>query len=93
LPKAIPVHGTSVLGYRGYFLFCVCDTGFFNSGYLLGRHSTTSVMPPALFSLVILEIGSCVYAWTSLEHDPPIYISHVAVMTGVCHHALLYWLT
>jgi hypothetical protein len=42
---------------------------------LLGRHPTTWVMPPALFALVIFQIGSCCLCldqpgpWSSCLHS------------------------
>jgi hypothetical protein len=29
------------------------------------------------------------YTWASLDHDPPIYASHVARVTGAHHHIQL----
>jgi hypothetical protein len=44
-----------------------------------------------LFALVIFLIGSHVYAWDGLDHNP-IYTSHTAGVTDVWHHAqLLDW--
>jgi hypothetical protein len=40
-------------------------------------------MPPTLFSLVIFEIGSCIFAWVDLDHDPPHYTSCVAEIIGL----------
>jgi hypothetical protein len=39
-----------------------------------------------LHALFIFEIGSSVFACASLNHDPLIYVSHVAGMKGMCHH-------
>jgi hypothetical protein len=39
-----------------------------------GRPSTTWVMPPASYALVIFQIRSCVFAQGRLEHDPSIYV-------------------
>jgi hypothetical protein len=55
--------------------------------HFLGRCSTTWAMHPALFVLGIFQIGSCIYAWASLDCDPPTYPSHVAGMTGAHNHA------
>jgi hypothetical protein len=50
-------------------------------------------MPPALFTLVIFEIGSHVYALVNLELKPPVYTS-LAGMIGGNHHAQLFnWLS
>jgi hypothetical protein len=57
---------------------------------LIGRHFTTSAMPPALFTLVIFLIRSHFYAQTSLDLDPPIYAFHIPGMTGKCHHIQLF---
>jgi hypothetical protein len=48
-------------------------------------------MPPALLVLVlvIFLIGSHMYP-TGLDHNPPIYASHVAGMTGMYHHTQLF---
>jgi hypothetical protein len=46
-------------------------------------------MSPALFLLVIFEIGSCTFAWASLDGDLPVEASCLAGMTGVCYHAQL----
>jgi hypothetical protein len=56
--------------------------------HLLGRCSNTGAMPPALFALVILGIGSHIFVWASLDHNTT-YTSHVAEMTGVHLHAWL----
>jgi hypothetical protein len=39
-------------------------------------------MPPGPLASVIFQIGSYIFAWTSLEHCPPIYTFHVSGMTG-----------
>jgi hypothetical protein len=39
--------------------------------------------PPTLFALVIFQIGSCIYAQAHLSHNPPIYASRAAGMTGM----------
>jgi hypothetical protein len=39
--------------------------------------------------LVIFQTGSHFYAWVGLDHNPPIYVSCVAGMTGMHHHAPL----
>jgi hypothetical protein len=50
-------------------------------------------MPPDLFALVILEIGSLIYAEAGLGLNLSICASHVAEVTGVYHHAQpFYWL-
>jgi hypothetical protein len=43
-------------------------------------------MPPALFVLVIFEIGSLLYACAALDYDPPIYASCMAKVTGSHYH-------
>jgi hypothetical protein len=54
---------------------------------VLARHSTTYLShAPALFALVTLQIRSRVFVRASRDHDPPIYVSCVAGMTGVCYH-------
>jgi hypothetical protein len=50
--------------------------------HLLGRYFTTHLN---LFALVIFQVGSCVYAWANLGHDPPIYAPCRADMTGLYH--------
>jgi hypothetical protein len=49
-------------------------------------------MPPAFFALVIFQVGSCVFARAGLDHDPPTYVSCVTGMTGIHHHAQLFFL-
>jgi hypothetical protein len=56
--------------------------------HLLGRLYCLS-HSPSPFSLVRLWTESYVCAWADLVHNPPIYVSWVAVMTDVCHHAKL----
>jgi hypothetical protein len=57
-----------------------------NSGPVLARqalyHLTT---PPALFALVIFQIGSQIYE-TGLDWNPFIYVSYVAGVAGMCNH-------
>jgi hypothetical protein len=48
-------------------------------------------MPSALFALLIFHIRSHVYSQASLDYNP-IYVSHTARVTGVCHHAQLFLL-
>jgi hypothetical protein len=43
-------------------------------------------MPPDIFALVIFHIGSCFI----LGRVPPFYVSHLAGMTGMHHHAKLF---
>jgi hypothetical protein len=45
-------------------------------------------MPPAVFALVIFEIGFYVYAWAGLDLNP-MYASQVAGMTSMCHYTRL----
>jgi hypothetical protein len=40
-------------------------------------------MSSVLFALVIFGIGSYIYAPGSMDHNPPIYTSHIAGMTGM----------
>jgi hypothetical protein len=47
-------------------------------------------MPQGLFALVIFQIRSCIYVLGGLDFHPPIYTSHIAGMTSVCHHAQLF---
>jgi hypothetical protein len=47
-------------------------------------------MPPDLFTLVIFQIRSCIYAQIGLDYDPPIYASHVAGVTSMHRHAQLF---
>jgi hypothetical protein len=47
--------------------------------------------PPALLTLVIFGTGSCIYVQAGLDHNPPIYVSWVAGMTGA-YHQPSYWL-
>jgi hypothetical protein len=53
---------------------CVCDcTGGWTQCLMLAcRGSTTWVTLAALFVLVIFEIGSHIYAWVSLDCNPPV---------------------
>jgi hypothetical protein len=44
-------------------------------------------MPPALFALVIFEIGSYICIWASLDYNPLIYASCVVGATGALYHA------
>jgi hypothetical protein len=54
--------------------------------HFLGRHSTIWAVSPTLFALVIFEIESPNYSWTSLEHDLPIYATCLARMISMYHH-------
>jgi hypothetical protein len=54
--------------------------------HLLGRCSTTSAMPPALFALVISEIGSHFVPRSDCTVILLFMIPGVAGMTGACHH-------
>jgi hypothetical protein len=47
-------------------------------------------MPPALLDLVILQIGSHIYAQASLDIHSPIYTFWIAGMTDDCHHAQIF---
>jgi hypothetical protein len=61
---------------------------------LLGRCYTTWVMPPALFSVVIFEIGFCFIPQAGLDHDPPVYVSRKFWNNREYHytqHCLLRW--
>jgi hypothetical protein len=51
---------------------------------LLGRCSTIWTTHLTLLILVIL--GSCIYAWAGSDHNPSIYVSCVAGMTDTHHH-------
>jgi hypothetical protein len=44
---------------------------------------------PSPLSLVICSLGSCIYAGTGLDHDPPVYASQVAEMIGPPYPSLL----
>jgi hypothetical protein len=61
---------TTVTMQEMLFFFLVVVLGFeLRALYLLGRSSTAGTMPPALFALIILDIGSCFLprpAWTSI---------------------------
>jgi hypothetical protein len=71
------------------FHFFLIVLGFeFRASHLLDKCSNTTAMHPALFAFVILGIGSNVYVQASLDHYP-IYASHIAEMTDMCHHAQL----
>jgi hypothetical protein len=56
---------------------------------LARRCSTVSAIPPAIFALVILEIGSHFLlrpAWTSILFYSPTTVR----LTGTCHHTQLF---
>jgi hypothetical protein len=68
----------TVLGFyqsgNGSFLFAVL--GFeLKASHLQGRGSTPSAMPPALFALVIFDIGFSLLSQAGLDHNPPFYAS------------------
>jgi hypothetical protein len=46
------------------------------------RHPLCHPPLQALCALDSFLAGSCIYLWASLDHDPPIYIFHVARLTG-----------
>jgi hypothetical protein len=50
--------------------------------HLLGKCSTTWATLPALFTLVLFQVGSWVFVWSQLWTDSPTYVSHVAGLTG-----------
>jgi hypothetical protein len=43
-------------------------------------------LPLVLFALTDFLIGSAIFDWADLDHNPPIY-APVPVMTGELHHA------
>jgi hypothetical protein len=43
-------------------------------------------VPLALFTLVIFEIGSHIYVWADLDHNPPISTCCIGGMIGMYHH-------
>jgi hypothetical protein len=47
-------------------------------------------MALALFALIIFQIGSHFYAQINLDHDAPIYSSHIAGITYMHHWAQLF---
>jgi hypothetical protein len=57
---------------------------------LADKYSATWTMFPTLFTLVIFDMKSHVYAQAGLYCHPPIYTSCVAGMTGTSHHAQLF---
>jgi hypothetical protein len=59
------------------------------ASHLPGRHSTTWPVPPACFALVIFWIQSHIFAQVFLNWDPTIYISFLARIIGMNHHAQL----
>jgi hypothetical protein len=72
--------------FFSFFFFFLVIMGFeLMSSCLLGKNSTTRTMPPALFLLVIFQIGShCKprLVWTTILLFVLPYIVEVA---GVCH--------
>jgi hypothetical protein len=42
-------------------------------------------MPLVLFASVSFGIGLQIDVWAELDHDPPIYVNHVAGITGMYH--------
>jgi hypothetical protein len=46
-------------------------------------------MPSTLFHLGIFFNWVSAYAWAGLDKNTPIQASHVAGMTGTCHHVHL----
>jgi hypothetical protein len=68
-------------------LHLFCESGIWTQGFLLSSvvlsHLTHT---PSILLLVIFLIAFLLFAWTGLDHDPPIYASSVAGMAGTCHH-------
>jgi hypothetical protein len=46
--------------------------------------------PQPFFAFTVYQIGSCIYAWASLDHNLPTYASQVAEMTGAYHCTQLF---
>jgi hypothetical protein len=80
-----------IICYVFYFLllnFIFCGVGFVRRTLcLLGRCCITWVTLPALFSLVVFQIGSCVCFLLRLasDYDPPTYLYWEAGIIGVNH--------
>jgi hypothetical protein len=73
-----------------FFFLVVLEFGL-RISCLLGRHSIISVMPLALFALVIFRLGSCILA-PVLNCDSSTYISPVAGIINMDHHAHITYL-
>jgi hypothetical protein len=56
---------------------------------MIGRYSTSSAQFPAIFALIIFQIGFHTYTQSNLDSDPPIYTSHVAGVAGTQHYVHL----
>jgi hypothetical protein len=52
---------------------------------LLGRPIPLELCPEC-FQFGYFEIGFCIHAWATLNHDPPIYASYPAGMAGMYYH-------
>jgi hypothetical protein len=61
---------------------------------VLGFEFRSSHLPPAMlpaiFALVIFEIGSPAYAQGSLDHNPPVYVPCGTKMTSTHHHTQIF---
>jgi hypothetical protein len=57
---------------------------------VVNRCPITSDIPPIPFCFRFFQLGSpTFYLELDWYHDPPPYASHVAGMTGACHHCLV----
>jgi hypothetical protein len=75
------------------FLFFAVLGLEFRASCLLGKLSTIWAIFPAHFALVILEIGSPIYAWADLDHILLMYTSCPRWDEGMIHHAQIFLLT
>jgi hypothetical protein len=66
-------------------------TGVRSQGFVLTRQMLYYLSHTFRLFLLwsFLRWGLMFFTWTNLVRDPPIYISHVAGMTGTHHHAWL----
>jgi hypothetical protein len=62
----------------------------FRTFHLLGRQSIIRAYFPSLSTLAISQIRFHIYTLAGLVHDPHIYASQLARMTGACHHSQLF---
>jgi hypothetical protein len=72
------------------FFFFLAVLGFeFRALRLLGRHSTLEPCLQPFLLLIVFQVGFSVFAWLAWDWELPTYVSHVAEVTDIYHHALL----
>jgi hypothetical protein len=76
--------------WLSYFFFFLAVLGFeFRALRLLGRHSTLEPCLQPFLLLIVFQVGFSVFAWLAWDWELPTYVSHVAEVTDIYHHALL----